>query len=627
MRKGRRIRLCVLLAVVLVLGLLSISAAAADGFVIKKVNESGNPLAGAKFDVYGKPELSWVTPTPEPTPTPTPEPTPTPTPEPTPTPTPEPTPTPTPEPTPTPTPEPKELTVTKEWVTPPALKPHSELPGEVPLELGEKSPATREGDASGTQTQQPTSVEVQLLADGKPEGEAVQLSESNNWTYTWTDLDPEKTYSVEELEVEGYVTEVTGSEEEGYTITNYAPKDIQIVKEWVINYFQEQEKGLAPKGLQAKQAYAPEVPAALSGLRADSSRASLAPLSQQQLVLYAKMQLLADGEPYGEPVTLSDDNDWYHAWGYMPGNKEYTVEEVGATADEASGKTLVEYDGKTYVVEYDNHISGYMYIHNYYVPPKVISVRKIWYDGEPQQQGSFVPDEPAGLTRLRAGSLYADQSARLAPLSHQPQILFAEFRLLYADKPDGEYIPYPDSEIKLEGYLYGDAAAWAYTWQNLNGLYFYKVQETGCSPAWTPMDENGYGYVSEDGVTYVYNALNEPDLPGPKGGADKQETPDPDVKTEPAQEPDVKDEPTQDPDVKTEPAQKSDAKDEAKEEPTPDLDVKEEAKEEPTQESVPTEEPKEDPEPAEEPEPEADKDGAVFLISRPIDALRQWLKL
>ena len=409
MRQGRRIRLCVLLAVVLVLGLLTISAAAADGFVIKKVNESGNPLAGAKFDVYGKPEMSWVTPTPEPTPTPTPEPTPTPTPEPTPTPTPEPTPTPTPtpEPTPTPTPEPKELTVTKEWVTPPALKPHSELPGEVPLELGEKSPATREGDASGTQTQQPTSVEVQLLADGQPEGEPVQLSESNNWTYTWTDLDPEKTYSVEELEVEGYVTEVTGSEEEGYTITNYAPKDIRIVKEWVINYFQEQEKGLAPKGLQAKQAYAHEVPAALSGLRADSSRASLAPLSQQQLVLYAKMQLLADGEPYGEPVTLNDDTGWVHTWTGLPGNKTYTVKEL-----ECTGGFLPKDPIAVGSEEEGFRVTNYR--------EKIVAVHKTWdlyvQQQESQVQESYMPDEHGALTRLGAAS----PNAGLVPLSHHP---------------------------------------------------------------------------------------------------------------------------------------------------------------------------------------------------------------
>ena len=55
--------------------------------------------------------------------------------------------------------------------------------------------------------------------------------------------------------------------------------------------------------------------------------------------------------------------------------------------------------------------------------------------------------------------------------------------------------------------------------------------------------------------------------------------------------------------------------------------MKEEAKEEPTPDAVPAEEAEEEPEAVEEPEPEADKDGAVFLISRPVDALRKWLKL
>ena len=842
MRQGRRIRLCVLLAVVLILGLLSISAAAADGFVIKKVNESGNPLAGAKFDVYGKPEMSWVTP--EPTPTPTPEPTPTPTPEPTPTPTPEPTPTPTPEPTPTPTPEPKKLTVTKEWVIPDPLKPLPEPTQEpeepeihveqayVPddhgvvtqLRAGEMTagavPLTRQQQEQQVQEPQPTQppqppqpqkpqptpvpVTVNLLEDGS-KIDSVELNEDNNWTYTWTDLDPDKSYSVEELEVEGFVTEVTGSEEEGYTITNYAPKDIRIFKQWIssYNYGPPQEKGLAPNGLQAKRAYASEEPAALTGVRAEYSGASLVPLSQQQeqeqprsatfqllrattpdgkfevhpdpantvtlkagdgknwthiwedldgryfykvqevacsegyqpkdpmadgtetdgftvtnyrnrriwvekywgmygqqqesqvqesympdehggltrlgaaspkagLVPLSQqiyipvpdsvtVQLLADGEPEGEPVQLKPDywGYWDHVWNDLPGWKNYRVVEVGAMEDEASGKTIVEYDGHTYVVEYEVSPRGDQVIHNLYAPPKDITVSKEWsMRVEPHvEQGAFVPNEPAGLTRLRAGSLHADQSARLAPLSQQIEIVYAKIQLLYSDSPDGEYKPYQEREdyiITLEAELYDRTYNWTYTWENLDGKYFYKVEEIECSTSWSPEDGNSFGTGNEWIGYTICNVSYRP-----KGGVDKMETPDPDVKDEPTSDPDVKtepaqksdakdkakEEPTQKPDAKDEakeePAQKSDAKDEAKEEPTPDPDVKAEAKEEPTQDpdvkdeakeeatqdAVPVEEPKEEPEAVEEPKPEADKDGAVFLISRPVDALRQWLKL
>ena len=34
----------------------------------------------------------------------------------------------------------------------------------------------------------PESVDVQLYGNGKPIGDTVQLSEKNNWTYTFTDL-------------------------------------------------------------------------------------------------------------------------------------------------------------------------------------------------------------------------------------------------------------------------------------------------------------------------------------------------------------------------------------------------------------------------------------------------------
>ena len=52
----------------------------------------------------------------------------------------------------------------------------------------------------------------------------VILSEDCNWTYTFVDLDPAYTYSVTEKPVNGFTAEVTGSEEEGFTVTNtYVP--------------------------------------------------------------------------------------------------------------------------------------------------------------------------------------------------------------------------------------------------------------------------------------------------------------------------------------------------------------------------------------------------------------------
>ena len=69
-------------------------------------------------------------------------------------------------------------------------------------------------------------VSVQLYADEIKQGDAVTLSEENNWTHTWTEL-PEKkagkaiAYTVAEVgTVEGYTTEVSGTASTGFIITN-----------------------------------------------------------------------------------------------------------------------------------------------------------------------------------------------------------------------------------------------------------------------------------------------------------------------------------------------------------------------------------------------------------------------
>ena len=77
----------------------------------------------------------------------------------------------------------------------------------------------------------PDSVDVTLLADGKAvtqEGITAKqtLSESNEWTYKWTGLNKKAAgkdieYTVEENPVpDGYMVAVTGSMEDGFTVTN-----------------------------------------------------------------------------------------------------------------------------------------------------------------------------------------------------------------------------------------------------------------------------------------------------------------------------------------------------------------------------------------------------------------------
>ena len=104
-------------------------------------------------------------------------------------------------------------------------------------------------DSENQDGKRPNSVKVQLYADDKPEGEAVELSESNKWTYTWSKLAAKKagkdiTYTVKETSElpEGYTSEVSGSAKEGFTITNsHTPETIEIsgTKTWDDNNNQD----------------------------------------------------------------------------------------------------------------------------------------------------------------------------------------------------------------------------------------------------------------------------------------------------------------------------------------------------------------------------------------------------
>ncbi|MDT2056156.1 Cna B-type domain-containing protein [Enterococcus faecalis] len=72
----------------------------------------------------------------------------------------------------------------------------------------------------------PGSIQVQLYADGKAVGEAIDLTENKDWTYTWSDLDQKASgktivYTVKELTaVKGYTTSIDDSEQGNVVITN-----------------------------------------------------------------------------------------------------------------------------------------------------------------------------------------------------------------------------------------------------------------------------------------------------------------------------------------------------------------------------------------------------------------------
>lgn len=93
-------------------------------------------------------------------------------------------------------------------------------------------------DADGIR---PTSVQLQLSANGTALGAPVTVTKDDNWTHTWTNLNEKEAgsdiaYTVSEVAVpSGYTSEVTGNATSGFTITNkHTPETVDIsgTKTW-----------------------------------------------------------------------------------------------------------------------------------------------------------------------------------------------------------------------------------------------------------------------------------------------------------------------------------------------------------------------------------------------------------
>ena len=95
-------------------------------------------------------------------------------------------------------------------------------------------------DENNQDGKRPSSVTVKLLADGQDTGKTLELTEANGWAGSFKDLDADKggtpiKYTVVEVTVAGYTSEVTGNAASGFTITNsYSPEtvDVKATKNW-----------------------------------------------------------------------------------------------------------------------------------------------------------------------------------------------------------------------------------------------------------------------------------------------------------------------------------------------------------------------------------------------------------
>lgn len=162
--------------------------------------------------------------------------------------------------------------------------------------------------------EQPEFVKVQLEKDGQPYGNPVTLNDKNGWKHEWKDLPLGFTWTVEEVDAPEGFTSYTNNYDNHFVITNddvdteQKPETVNVRKVWVIDD---------------------------GGQRPDS----------------VSVQLMRDGEPFGDPVTLNDANDWSHAWNDLESGHNWTVVELNVPD---GFKAIVSQSGDTFTIINDD---------------------------------------------------------------------------------------------------------------------------------------------------------------------------------------------------------------------------------------------------------------------------------
>ncbi len=206
-------------------------------------------------------------------------------------------------------------------------------------------------DADNQDGKRPDSIQVQLYADGKAQGEPVVLNDENYWSHTWSELDEKSAgntikYTVKEVGETGgkidfngaeYEVACTGDAASGYTITNsYTPEktSVPVTKNWRDNNDQD---GIRPKVVTVK--------------------------------------LLADGEDTGKTLALNKSNNWSGSFTDLAKYKDGV--EISYTVEEAV------VDGYEVVIE-GNMTAGYVITNSHIPETTEVSGSKTWDDANNQ---------------------------------------------------------------------------------------------------------------------------------------------------------------------------------------------------------------------------------------------------
>jgi len=191
----------------------------------------------------------------------------------------------------------------------------------------------------------PESLEVTLYRDNEP-FETVTLDESNNWSYAWTDLTDEHTWSVDETEIPAEYVKTVTNEGNDWTITNTRtpnPVEITVTKAWNHNGGKD-------------------LPASIT------------------------VTLYRDGEPY-DTVTLSEDNEWTYTWSDLTDVSVWSVDETDVPAGYTKEITV---EGYEFVITNTRTIN-----------PVEISVTKVWVASE-----GVIHPESVEAVLYRDGEVY-----------------------------------------------------------------------------------------------------------------------------------------------------------------------------------------------------------------------------
>ena len=257
-------------------------------------------------------------------------------------------------------------------------------------------------DANNQDGIRPTSIIVKLM-NGTTEVSRETLSEKNNWTYTFEDLDKKAkgvdiNYTIEEVSVEGYTSVISGNIKNGYKITNTHEVDKTSVKVSKVWNDANNQDGIRPKVIN--------------------------------VILKAGGEIVT-----GKKVKLNEDNHWSAEFTDLDKNKngqeiKYTVEEV----DVAGYTSVISGDAK----------NGYVISNTHQVAKTSVKVSKVWNDAN-NQDGI----RPTSITvRLRANGKIVDNKVLTLDDSNQWTGTFDDLN----QRLNGQNIKYTVEEDKVDGY-------------------------------------------------------------------------------------------------------------------------------------------------------------------------------